>query len=1255
MTSGLSFPINHISVRVPWHDARWNGTVCNDPANNWACLKLPGIAAKKSEASESPLAGRRFIDLDVNQVPPCLQERSAFMSPHALIWNHNHPYRRDSQGPHGHFKPTPVHYPPFSMPAVPFRWMMKDSFFGNRSDGLARQYPLENVDPDFEPTLGFETNWWQDSRNQSALLDAFWAHVREEESLVFFYAKQIPLLEDIPGRRILVGVGRVNSIGPLTEYACEGAVDEKLRSLIWERAVGHSIRPDFSDGFLMPYHEAWEKFLQGYNFDPAELVALAPEDRFTEFSYVTEHLGDDSAIEALLSLRFALSRCSELLGTDIRKQEEWIDSELGRLWRKRGPFPGMGAVLYATGVPLGNFVARELENQAGDDKSPWCVWFSLLDAPGNVLPPELAKCVDSTTALAWKGMCQERRAFLELLSRVDLTLEQAKVLVTPEERKTMGIEADDSCFVENPYLFYEATRLATNPVSINAVDRAMLPAVSVRHKFPVPDPSRIDTQVDARRLRALSIRQLEEAAARGDTLVPRERIIAHLRTNDQARDEQATLATGDHLAVAEQYTFGNEVRLVEMADGSRAYQLERLGAASDLIKQTVNARFNARQHCLVSDWRKKLDNVLGDLPVDPAQAQLEERARTEKAAALDLLANARLSVLVGSAGTGKTTLLSVLCTHPEIQKGGVVLLAPTGKARVRLEEVIGNAGVEDTQAYTLAQFLIRTGRYDGSTQRYTLTGQQKHRAGRTVIVDECSMLTEEMLAALMESLAGVDRYILVGDPRQLPPIGAGRPFVDIVQRLKPEEFTPGAPHVGLSFAELTVPRRQVAEQRDDLELAQWFGGAPGPSDDFVFEILSGQKQSNTVNVINWQTIDELTAKLPEVLAEHLEFDKDQDEALEFAKRLGGTLSGGYAYFNVGRSGEAADAWQILSPSRNQPWGVELLNRLIHQRYKSKQVESAANIVGSKFPRFLRPQGNQLIVYGDKVINNRNTRIPKRRRWPQEEGYLANGEIGIVVGQMRTKKFNYTPWLMEVEFSTQPRSVVKFSPAYFDDERDASLELAYALTVHKAQGSEFDTVFLVLPKSHHMVSRELIYTALTRQKNKIVILMEGTPTDLQRMSSEAFSEAASRLTNLFSPPRPVQIGERFLEDRLIHRTARGEAVRSKSEVIIANLLHTRGIEYRYEEPLEIGGLTKYPDFTIEDDNTGQTYYWEHLGMLSDERYQRRWLEKMEWLKQHDILPREDGGGSKGTLITTQDSADGGIDSEGVMQLVEELFG
>ena len=80
-----------------------------------------------------------------------------------------------------------------------------------------------------------------------------------------------------------------------------------------------------------------------------------------------------------------------------------------------------------------------------------------------------------------------------------------------------------------------------------------------------------------------------------------------------------------------------------------------------------------------------------------------------------------------------------------------------------------------------------------------------------------------------------------------------------------------------------------------------------------------------------------------------------------------------------------------------------------------------------------------------------------------------------------------------------------------------------------------------------------------------------------------------------------------------------------------------------------------DFTIEDDDTGERYYWEHLGMLSDEGYRQRWIEKKAWLREHGIIPREEGEGPMGTLITTQDSADGGIDSEAVSELVEELFG
>ena len=58
--------------------------------------------------------------------------------------------------------------------------------------------------------------------------------------------------------------------------------------MLWERMVGHSIRPDFADGFLLPYHEALERSQDGEAFDPAAVVALTPEDRFTEFSYATE-------------------------------------------------------------------------------------------------------------------------------------------------------------------------------------------------------------------------------------------------------------------------------------------------------------------------------------------------------------------------------------------------------------------------------------------------------------------------------------------------------------------------------------------------------------------------------------------------------------------------------------------------------------------------------------------------------------------------------------------------------------------------------------------------------------------------------------------------------------------------------------------------------------------------------------------------------------------------------------------------------
>ena len=1261
-------PLQHLSIRVPWHDQAWNGSVCKCPSRNTSCLKLRNISESKDETAEAAVAGCSIQSLEADQYPPCVKERGTFMANFPFTRKHAHPYAKEWSKTHQHFKPTELNFPAYGAAALPFRWMSKDLVWGcekkgERIDGLIERFPLEGVSEGHEPgeaVLGFKSSWVQDHRNHRALLNCFWEQVKPEESLVFFYAKQVPHVEDT-GKRVIVGVGRVKSVGGLTEYEYDAPPGDKLRSLLWERMVVHSIRPDFKDGFLMPYHEALEKCDDGRAFDPAEVVAFAPEDRFYEFSYATEHVGHDAAIDSLLACRDALLRAEKLFDLKTAKQLEWIDGELGRLWEKRGPFPGLGAVLSATGIKMGNFIAQAINEKAADEANPWQIWDTVLTAPEAHLPKELAKHIDGTIAKSWQRLSQERRQFLELLSRIDLSAEQAEFLAIPEERAKADVLEEDDEFLENPYLIYEATRLTATPVAIRTVDRGLFPSALIQERFPIPEPSRVKTAVDERRLRALVVRELESAALNGDTLRPREDIISSLRKGEENEDDGRTKVSADLLGVAEDDLFPGVVRVVPMADDRPAYQLERLAAVAGYIRSRVEKRMQGKRHDLDVDWAAELDNFLGPITDNDAEGiEAEERARGEKTAALAELAAARFSVLIGSAGTGKTTLLSVLCRRSEIQSDGVLLLAPTGKARVRMEAIAKEAGIGNYEAYTLAQFLSASGRYVGLTQRYTMVEDPPSKGARTVIIDECSMLTEEMTASLLSALDGVHRLIFVGDSRQLPPIGAGRPFVDIIKHIEPEKVESLFPKVGASYAELTVPRRQGSGERDDLLLAAWFGGNSGsPGDDEVFEILSGNRKSEHVRFVQWDTPDDLERLLPEVLSETLEFDVENEEWQNFALSLGGQLDAkGSAWFNVAwgdrrSSGKAADNWQILSPVRQQPWGVDPLNRMIHVRYKGHQIEQARN--PKKYRSIPKPMGDAQIIYGDKVIHHRNWTVPKKRIYPEPEsaGYLANGEIGMVVGHRKTKKRSWKPDYMEIEFSTQIKQVVKFYNSDFGEEGNASLDLAYALTIHKSQGSEFGKVFLILPKSPLMLTRELLYTALTRQKKQVVVLHQGSATDLQKLSSERYSAAAARLTNLFKAPKPVEIGDRFLEEGLIHRTSRGEAVRSKSEVIVANLMHAHGIDYHYEYPLEIDGYTKYPDFTIEDDDSGVTYYWEHCGMLMVLAYSRRWEAKKVWYRERGILPIEEGGGPNGTLLVSVDKPDGGIDSAAIDKIIHTI--
>jgi ATP-dependent exoDNAse (exonuclease V) alpha subunit len=328
----------------------------------------------------------------------------------------------------------------------------------------------------------------------------------------------------------------------------------------------------------------------------------------------------------------------------------------------------------------------------------------------------------------------------------------------------------------------------------------------------------------------------------------------------------------------------------------------------------------------------KFESIQADL--SPIEKELEERARQEKAAILKELANSRISVLIGPAGTGKTTLLSILLEESQIMRGGVLMLAPTGKARVRMEQVTKNPAVS---AFTVAQHLVKTKHFDTKTFQYKLTHEPGSKCPETVIVDECSMLTEEMLGALLESLKGVKRFIFVGDPNQLPPIGPGRPFVDIVNYLRPENVESVFPKVGTGYGQLTIPRRQLnteGEEREDLRLAQWFSnGTISPADDDLFDEETIFTDQNHLRFIRWDQEEELPTLIKDILVEELSL-ADHDDINGFEKSLGGIgKTNGYINFDRGISVKEVEKWQILSPVRASQYGVTRLNQEIHQTLK----------------------------------------------------------------------------------------------------------------------------------------------------------------------------------------------------------------------------------------------------------------------------------------------------------------------------------
>jgi hypothetical protein len=258
-------------------------------------------------------------------------------------------------------------------------------------------------------------------------------------------------------------------------------------------------------------------------------------------------------------------------------------------------------------------------------------------------------------------------------------------------------------------------------------------------------------------------------------------------------------------------------------------------------------------------------------------------------------------------------------------------------------------------------------------------------------------------------------------------------------------------------------------------------------------------------------------------------------------------------------------------------------------------------------------------------------------------------------------------MLWVEFSTQRG--LRFT--FWGDDLDATgerskplLDLAYGVTIHKSQGSQFNETYVVVPQPCALLSPELLYTAVTRQTGWVTLFVQGDPATLRGWAHPSRSETARRLTCLFAPVNPTSVlspegTPAVIDGNAVHRTIGDLLVKSKSEVAVGNILHgiieTIGGTIAYERPFICrDGSLMLPDFTIELPN-GLRILWEHLGMLTDEGYNSRWQEKLAKYFASNVSVWPDTSGINGTLVTSAESvATRGIDTKRIKAHAEAVL-
>ncbi|MGA2329994.1 MAG: AAA family ATPase [Bryobacteraceae bacterium] len=768
---------------------------------------------------------------------------------------------------------------------------------------------------------------------------------------------------------------------------------------VWSRCVTHGYP---KEGLRLPYQE----YLRG-GHDLSKIACYVPAGSMLAFSYVGEHVSDDVAVgvlERLLQSVEAVIADSKVAG-NWPDQLRWLNDVLSEVWSNRGPFPGIGSVLRFLEMPRGTLFQRTvLLPRVKKGENPWEYVRAILD--GKREPDESEYNQElRAAATRWKSYPASRRPSLALLTRFELSADQVTRIAKPEKRAHAGIQATDEELCGNPYVICEQDQgdATSERVELETIDRGMRPegnaALFIKTQDQIP-------QDDPRRVRAAACAVLSEAAKVGDTLLPFDEALRLISSRFPER--RACSPDGD-LVITQAKFFREALQFLPDNDFP-LIALKHLADVEDYVRNILSRRVKKMNDAPPQDfdWNPLLDEAVGPGEGTALRDETEKRARMEKIAALNTLVERRFSALTGSAGTGKTSVLVALLDGLKELEGRttVLLLAPTGKARVRLSTKTGR------NASTIHQFLLKQEWLRKGT--FTLKYSAGLQAGAsTVIIDEASMIPMDLLGVLFRALDlnRVRRLILVGDPNQLPPIGPGRPFSDIIAWLEEDAERAGC------IARLEERARHESHDSWALRLADGYQrDVPKPGDGEVLASVAQEKVQGDLEVHFWKDHVELYDQLHSAMARHLNISGEK-EYVAFNESLG----------VVGEDWKRAEAWQILGVVRGETFGTSELNRIIQGRYKRGLIIRAQR-------QEPRPFGDQEIVWTDKVIQIRND---ARDAWPRDTGldYVANGEIGIV--SATSKEYDS----LDVSLSTQPDVTYR----YYRSQVDENLELAYALT------------------------------------------------------------------------------------------------------------------------------------------------------------------------------------------------------------------